>query len=73
MCRYGPSPVDLPQTKKARLHDALRRLTVSRTAILLLAVALCAAAVGVFIYRRAAGRSRGGTRINSNLAGSFAV
>ena len=48
------SPIHLPQTK----HDSLRRLIVSRTAILLLAVALCAAGVGVFIYRRAARAGR---------------
>lgn len=53
------SPIDLPQTKKARLHDGLRQLIVNRTAILLLAVVFCAAGVGVFIYTRAArvGRS----------------
>jgi DNA-binding winged helix-turn-helix (wHTH) protein/TolB-like protein/tetratricopeptide (TPR) repeat protein len=53
------SPTDFPQTKKARLHDGLRQLIVSRTAILLLAVVFCAAGVGVLIYRRSArvGRS----------------
>jgi TolB-like protein/Tfp pilus assembly protein PilF len=45
---------DFPQTKKAPLHDGLRQLTVSRTAVLLLVVAFCAAVVGAFIYRRAA-------------------
>jgi DNA-binding winged helix-turn-helix (wHTH) protein/TolB-like protein/tetratricopeptide (TPR) repeat protein len=48
------SPVDLPHTKKARSHEGLRRFIVSRTAILLLAVVVCAAGVGVFFYRRAA-------------------
>ncbi len=45
---------DFPQTKKAPLHTGLRRLIVSRTAILLLVVVLCAAGVAVFTYRRAA-------------------
>lgn len=48
------SPIDLPRTEKGRLHDGLRRLIVRRTAILLLAVAFGAAAIGVFINRRAA-------------------
>jgi len=52
------SPIDVPETKTRRLPDALRRLGVSRTAILVLVVAVFAAGVAVFIYRRAARANR---------------
>jgi DNA-binding winged helix-turn-helix (wHTH) protein/TolB-like protein/Tfp pilus assembly protein PilF len=46
------SHIDIPQTRKARSHDGLRRVIVRRTGILLLLVVFVIAGLAVFFFRR---------------------